>query len=359
MDLILPIVLGALVLASFVIAYMSSKTWQVYQAVLVVFIFLGTVAFFILGARTLATHKSWGELVGNMEREIQTNEQQTLELRGRDQNAQGQNVPGVIPQLKQTLEILVSNRGGVMYDVAVDNVKDGVAQLTLKAPEHGLVPNSVLFAFDGTPAAESGRYLGEFKVVTAAEGNPSVQITPNLPLTESQSQRLAAAKGPLTLYATMPIDNPALFAELDDPTRQTLLPKDSLVEYANRERKLRDYQLFFHDNYVQTSLITDAISKLNSNIERTNAAAEETRREIAYRESEKTSLAADLEKFRLEVQAIATYQKSLENLFAKVRQSLKSTYAENRRLNTALTVAQLKAAEAINARTDLPSVATP
>ena len=41
-----------------------------------------------------------------------------LELRGRDQNAQGQIVLGLIPQLKQTLEILVSNRGGVMYDVA-------------------------------------------------------------------------------------------------------------------------------------------------------------------------------------------------------------------------------------------------
>jgi chromosome segregation ATPase len=201
--------------------------------------------------------------------------------------------------------------------------------------------------------------LGEFKVVAATEGNPAVQIAPNLPLTESQSARLAAAKGPLTLYATMPIDNPALFAELDDAARQSMLPKESLADYANRERKLRDYQLFFHDNYVQTSLISDAISKLNSNIERTNSAAEETRREIAYREGEKTNLAADLEKFQLEVRAISAYQKSLEDLFAKVRQSLKSTYAENRKLATALTVAQLQAAEAINARTDIPSAATP
>ena len=346
-------------LASFFIAYMSSKTWPVYQTVLVAFVFLGTVAFFILGARTLATHKSWGELVRRMEQEIQTNEQQLLELRGRDQNAQGHSVPGVIPQLEQTLEILVANRGGVMYDVAVDNVKDGVAQLTLKAPEHGLVPNTVLFAFDGTPASEAGRHLGEFKVVTAAEGNPSVQIAPNLPLTESQSQRLASDKGPLTLYATMPIDNPAVFTELDDATRRTLLPKESLAEYANRERKLRDYQLFFHDNYLQTSLISDAISKLNSNIQRTEAAAAETRREIGYRETEKTSLASDLEKFRFEVQAIAAYQKSLEGVYAKVRQSLKDTYAENRKLATALTVAQLKAAEAINARTDISASVAP
>ena len=49
MELIFPIVLGALVLASFFIAYMSSKTWPAYQAVLVAFIFLGTLAFFVLG----------------------------------------------------------------------------------------------------------------------------------------------------------------------------------------------------------------------------------------------------------------------------------------------------------------------
>ena len=57
--------------------------------------------------------------------------------------------------------------------------------------------------------------------------------------------------------------------------------------------------------------------------------------------------------------AIASYQKSLEELFAKVRQSLRATYAENRKLVTALTVAQLKAAEAINARTDIPSATAP
>ena len=71
MDLILPIVLGVLILASFFVAYMSAKTWQVYQVVLVVFIFLGTVAFFYLGARTLATHKAWGELVLDLEQKIQ------------------------------------------------------------------------------------------------------------------------------------------------------------------------------------------------------------------------------------------------------------------------------------------------
>ena len=268
-------------------------------------------------------------------------------------------MPGIIPQLRQTLEILVSNRGGVLYDVAVDNVKDGVAQLTLKAPEHGLVPNTVLFAFDGTAPAEGGRYLGEFKVVTAAEGNPSVQISPNLPLTEGQAQRFANAKGPLTLYATMPIDNPARFAELDDATRQSLLPKESLAEYAKLDRKLRDYEQFFHENYVQVSLLNDAISKLNSNIQRTEAATTETRREIAYREGEKTNLQADLEKFRYEAQAIAAYQKSLEDLYAKVRQSLKNTYQENRKLAAALTVAQLQAAEAINAGTEAPSPASP
>lgn len=359
MDLILPIVLGLMILASFFVAYMSAKTWPIYQAVLVAFILLGTVAFFYLGARTLATHKAWGELVRRLEQETQTAQQQTLELVGGEQNAQGQPVEGVIPQLKHELEILVSNRGGALFDVAVDSVKDGVAQLTLGSPEHGLVPNMVLFAFDGLPLAEGGRYLGEFKVVAAAEDSPAVQIAPNLPLTEEQSKRLGAAKGPWNLYTSMPIDNGALFAALDEPTRAALLPKESQAEYADRERKLRDYELFFHDHFVQASLLDDAIRKTSSNIERTEAAAKETAREIAYREAEKTNLQADLEKFRYEARAIADYEKSLETMFAGVRQSLKTAYFDNRKLAAALTDAQLNAAEAIDRRTALPPVGTP
>ncbi len=360
MDLILPIILGLMILGSFFVAYMSAKTWQVYQVVLVVFIFVGTVVFFYMGARTLATHKAWGELVRRLDQETQTAQAQTIELLGGEQNAQGQAVEGIVPRLKQTLEVLVSNRGGVLYDVVLDGVKDGVLQLTLKSADHGLVPDTVFFVFDGPAVAEGGRYLGEFKVVAAEAGKPNVEIAANLPLTDSQLKRLAAAKSPLAMYSTMPIDNAALFADMDEAGRQALLPKESLAEFAGRERKLRDYELLFHENFVQRALVNDAISKITSNIQRTEAAAQETDREIAFRDTEKTNLRADLEKFQYEVRAIADYQKTLEDMYAKLRQSLKVTYVNNNKLAADLTAAQLKAAAAIDERTKVPSAtATP
>ena len=359
MDMILPIILGAMILASFIVAYMSAKTWQVYQVVLVVFIFLGTVTFFYMGARTLATHKSWGELVRRLERETSSAEQQALELVGGEQNAQGQAVEGELPQLRKELAMLVGARGGALFNVAVDSVKDGTAQLSFKTPDHGLIPNMVLFAFDEVSVADGGSYLGEFKVVTAAEASPTVQIAPNLPLTDSQLQRLAAAKGPWTLYSTMPIDNPVLFAGFDDATRQSLLPKESLTEFADGQRKLRDYELFFHESFVQRSLLNDLISTTTNNIQRTEAAVQETNREIGYRDAEKVSLKSDLEKFQYEVQAIANYQKALEAKLAEVRQSLKATYLANNKLAAALTAGQMRAAEEIDQRTESPADSTP
>jgi hypothetical protein len=352
MELLVPILLGVIILASFFIAYLSAQSWPVYQVVLVVFVLLGGVVFFYLGARTLATHKSWGEKVALLEKQIQEEEQKRLELVGGDQNLTGQFQPGVIPKLQRELEVLVSDRGGALYDVPVESVKDGTAQLTFKGPDHGLVPNSVVFVFDQVAPAEGGRYLGEFKVVTAAENSPAVQIAPNLPLTAAQAKRLATSKGPWTLYSTMPIDDAELFAGMDEATRGALVPKESLAEYANKERKLRDYETFFRENYVQRSLINDAIEKTTSNVQRTEAAVEETKREIAYRTTEKGSLQADLEKFQLESREIATYRKTLEGMLTSVRGKLKATYLENRAKAAELTNWQLKAAEEIDRRSD-------
>ena len=82
MALVLEILFGVAILASFFVAYMSAKTWPIYQAVLVAFLFLGSVAFFYLGARTLATHRYWRNQVKARETELLGLEGQLLALRG-------------------------------------------------------------------------------------------------------------------------------------------------------------------------------------------------------------------------------------------------------------------------------------
>jgi hypothetical protein len=353
MALVLEILLGVAILASLVVAYFSARTWPIYQVVLVAFVFLGAVAFFYLSARTLATHKSWRELVERTEAELKRLEDDTRVLsQGGELDDKGVPNPKGNRQLRQDLQKLAIDRGGVIYDVAVEGVKDGTLQLALKSAAHGLVPGSVVFAFASAPLQEGGRYLGEFKVLAVGDDTTKVQVGPNVPLTEAQSQRMAATKGPLTLYMNMPVDDAAVFAGLDAATREALLPAASQPVHASAERKLYDYEQIFHENFVQRSLLQDAINKLTSNIQRMTAATQEAEKEAAYRESEKTNLAADLQRFEHERQAIAQYLEGLTRFFEQLRETMKDTFLANRSMAAALTAAQVRAADQIDRRSD-------
>ena len=351
MALVLEILLGAMILASFFVAYMSAKTWRIDQVVLLVFVFLAAVAFFYLGARTLATHRGWGQVIAQKQSELDALENQAKQLdEGGGQDASGKPLKG-IRVLRQDLEKMAVERGGVLYDVEVTGVKEGVVQLTFKTNDHGLVPNTVLFVFDQTPVAEGGRYRGEFKVVALVPDSPTVQVAPNLPLTPAEMQQLAGVKGPWTLYATMPIDDPATFASLDDQARAALLPKSSVAEFAKADRELRDYEGFFHESYVQRTLLADIIDKTTANIKRTEDDTKLANDEIAFRQGEKTDLQSDLSRFQGELKTIAGYQGTLGKVYQEVRESLKATFLAAKQRATELTVLQGKAAEEINQRT--------
>ncbi len=347
MALVLEILLGVLILASIGIAFLSARNWPIYQAVLVVFIMIGSAVFFYLGARTLATHNAWGKYVKERQDELARIESDTRNLV--DGVPESPGVPAVkgLKQLQADLEKLIVNRGGALFEVAVEGVKDGVVQVKFAGPTHGLVPGNIVFAFDEAPKDQGGRYRGEFKVESVSEDGTSVSLAPNLPLSETQANELAAVKGPWTLYASMPVDDAAVFAGLDDAARQALVP-ESAAEFASLERPLRDYETFFHESFVQQSLLKDAINKTNSDLTRTADAAKRANDEITYRTAESGNLRSDLEKFQHEEKVIAAYQQSLVEKFQQVRESLKATYAKNKQLAAQVTAAQLKAAEQIN-----------
>jgi hypothetical protein len=391
MSYLLLAILALAIIGSFAAAYKSSQTWPVHQVVVVELIFLASVAFFYLAARTLNTHKYYREQVRAEKDNLARLESQLLPLRG-GMSPQGQVVAGEVPELKHRLAMLTRTRGGVYYNVSADSIKDDVVQLTLRPPgekgpvptapgqpapvepepeepaatqqpaapfKHGLIPDMVVFAFDAKPISAGGRYLGEFKVVAAPENSPAVQISPFLPLNESQRKNLeAAVGGTWTLYTAMPTDNAKAFAEMDDAARQALLPPESVAEYAQADRKLRDYLLFFHENHVESSLLRDSIAKTTTNIERTQFATNEAAAEAKFREGEKGKLQADLEKFQFEVQAIANYEKSLEQLLTQVHARLKATYIENRRAAMTLTREQFKAQQEIDRRTSAAAQAS-
>lgn len=352
MGTVLEIFLLLVVLSSFFLAYMSSKTWRVYLVVIVEFVFLAAVTFSYMAVRTLKTQRSWREAEIAWRAAVDKVEKQNLDLEA-GKEEQNRLVEDGIEQLKAELHQLANDRGSAWFDVSPERILDsGVCTLAVESPDpHEIVPKTVLFVFDQEKAESGGQYLGEFKVTKAAAKSKTIEIEPNLPLSDAQRGRLKKTKGKWALYAMMPVDNAELFAGMDEAERQKLVPKASLKEFANKKRTLRDYEYFFHENMLECELIDDGIVKTKTDLERTLAAEKKAQEEIAYRKSEKADLAADLEKFRYERQAATKYAQTLQEKAKTLKDELTAALAAIARDAEQLNQLQLKAAEEINRRT--------
>ena len=112
----------------------------------------------------------------------------------------------------------------------------------------GIAAGDVLFAFDELDVQKGGRYLGEFKVTAANDGEKSAQLTPVFPMTEIEVRQLEGAIGGdhnRALYAIMPVDREDAFADPDEQAKRATLPEASAADYLAKESPLRNYQYFF------------------------------------------------------------------------------------------------------------------
>ena len=265
--------------------------------------------------------------------------------------------PG-IEQLQAELHRAVVGRGTVWLSVNAGTIdpKTGVGELTIEGPvPHDIVSKMILFAFQKQSSAEGGKYLGEFKVTKGDGKTKTIEIAPNLPLTDQDRQRLSQAKGPWTLYAVMPVDDAKLYAAMTPDERRTLFPEKSpegLAEYANPERPLRDYEYFFHKNSDERALLSATIATTQDNLRRIETAQKAADEDVKYRQGEKVALSADREKFLYEQKAIHAYFQSLQKKLTEVRadwtNSLSATIQTARKIQRI----QIKAAEEIDRATD-------
>ncbi len=357
MGTVLEIFVLLLILASFFLAYMGAKTWRIYQVILAWMVFAASITFFYLGARTLKTHQSWRSAVQSWEKAVDEVQKENSRLREGVESGAEIVEPG-IEQLTAELHRAVLDRGTVWFSAKVDKIdpQTGVGELTIEEPQpHDIVANMVLFVFEQETAAKGGRYLGEFKVTKGDGIAKTIEIAPNLPLTDQDRQRLRQAKETWALYAIMPVDNGKLFAAMTPEERKELLPGKSpegLEEYASGERTLRDYEYFFHQNSVERELLAKTIATTQENVKRVEAGRQETEKEISFRQGEQVALSADREKFQFEQKAIHTYLESLEKQFDQVEAQWKASFAAAVRAARGIQRIQIKAAEQIDRLTD-------
>ena len=344
-----------LVSLSILLAYMGWRTWHIANTILAVGILWSSMFFFYLAARVLHTHKAWGIAVRNLEGQVRTAKAETQLLQEGDR-AKGQ--IGV-REARSRLTQLIVTRGHVWYGVTVDKRDPQTAGATVTVPAptpHLIVPKMVVFAFEPGNADNPGRYVGEFHVTDVKD--KTAELAPALTLTDDERQLLAQSNGPWTLYGMMPVDDPRVYAALNDAQKQKL-PAELAAELINPKRpleKLTDFALLFQQLQARKVLLTDAIQKTEAAIARTENAIKETNQDIAIRQKERENLAADLKRFQYELQVIAAYEKTITQQVSNLQKATNVSSATAQALAAELTVRQLKAAAEINRRTLAPAV---
>ena len=380
------IALLILILASFVIAFFSARTWHWGHVLVVLGIFLSTLGFFILAAETLRINAVLRSQVNNLQRDL-------TDVQARNEALdKGTEDPGLITQLRNEevripgeelrslnelehqLLLKTRERGRLWRNVTPTNVdpQTGVVQIAVERPTPaGFKSESVVALFeqgepqlpgpDGTP--RGAQYLGEFRV-TQADAQ-TARLEPVLSMDNFERQRLAQSRGPWIMYDTMPADRHQIFAGMsedelkqklppqsveeylrhgkpagpdDEPLRQAgfdetgkRLPPDQLGQAARRlyQRRLRDYAEEFDELARRRTMLSvdiEAVQKDNERLKTALASAEELK---SYREEDLRKLNIDLEGVKKERDAIEQHLAKLQQNLARGRQLLAETLQHN------------------------------
>lgn len=258
---------------------------NIWNKILVGFIFVAAVPFFYLAARALKTHQYWGSQayglqhvlrlyeaynetcenggeVDTLDEELQQaeadlgqiqqagrlNEEIRLRVEAREQKVQKltaakpltpQSVG--IRQLKVLLHELLVDRGRVWHNCSPQQVALGKdpqtgeqtvqVSLTTDLPDpHGIAVQTVLFIFEEAEPQKGGSYLGQFTVTDAPGKN--LQLRPSMRLDARELKRLQASKGPWALYELMPADQHEVLTELSEGQLRAMLPDSTEEEYV-------------------------------------------------------------------------------------------------------------------------------
>ncbi|MCO6043992.1 hypothetical protein NG895_08735 [Aeoliella sp. ICT_H6.2] len=256
------LVLGLLLVLSFVACYFCSKYWHWSHVLLTETVFLLSLAFFILAGEVFRIQRLYGEANAKNQRQIEQLEPQVAALKFGTENQQiiGQLEGAEIPvQMSETsseddvprmlsvrdlahdLGMVSRVRGRVWRDVSIENVDPATVTFTLSIPApspHGIANDTILYVFeqgDAQPRNQNGpQYIGDFRVTNT--GDQQIQVQPASQFDQRAMERLQKTRGPWIMYENMPVDQHPegileILAGTTDEQLQQLLPSESVEEY--------------------------------------------------------------------------------------------------------------------------------
>jgi hypothetical protein len=396
-------VLIGLTLASFVIAFLSARTWHWGYVVVVELIFLATFGFFLLASEVVRINAVFRGQLNKDQKQLETVEAQNNALQnGSADNSiigqlsgqeppvktakddQGNEKIDSIADLDHELLIATRLRGRIWTILKPSRPNAQTGAVTVPTPP-GIKPQTVVFLFDNgapQPPAANGtprgpQYLGEFTVTQV--GPQQTTLQPVLPLDEFERRRLAASPGPWIIYESMPLDRHEIFAGKTDPQLQQLLPKKSVNEYIRDgkpatadddpvrvvgfdengkplppgdiskaakklyQRRLRDYAAEFDELARRRIAMATEADAIKKDIDRLTLAEEAAKKIQAFRENERTKLTSDLAGITKERTAIEKHLAEVNKLLARARQLTADLMSRNDQMAAELAARQLQA----------------
>lgn len=266
--LIITIVLGVLTLAVLVLAFFASKFWHWAHVLVLVAFYFSVVGYSLLAARSLGARLQYQEQQSKALADLDTaqhvndallrgTEDRSLMTKLRVELPEGANEIDGVVQLGHEFRMLNRMRGRVWrnatpitdVDTETGAVSIGVpvpvqpadgetaeAEAPAGLPSLGLQPGAIVYVFeqgplDGVEGGEPREYLGEFRVEDTQNREATLVPLDQLTLDPYAAERLIESDGPWIVYESMPADDRALFASLEEERLRALLPEATIEEY--------------------------------------------------------------------------------------------------------------------------------
>lgn len=272
------------------------------------------------------------------------------------------------------LHNVLIDRGRVWYNCRPEKVDSKSGKVALIVDELSLsqiAPKMTLFVFEENNIEDKGRYLGQFKVAGVVNEKSMVGLEPAMKMDQRELKRLVRAKagGPWIMYEIMPADKHALFADLSNAKKQTLLPAPSVQAYlahgkpAKAEelqgcvikdgkyaRRLRDYEVLFGEYHRQRHAMADQMQAGLRDLRFAQASQTDAKKQVLFRQNEIDELKTELAKSENERDAVTKHFGVLTEKAAAFEKEVERIIASNRATAAQIAKIQLDATRRIDER---------
>ncbi|MGA2799361.1 MAG: hypothetical protein ABSE63_17400 [Thermoguttaceae bacterium] len=328
------------------------------------------LVFFYMSARMLKTQKNWSVKAEQYAKKISDlqNEDKITEEGG---DVGGQFQPG-IEQVRAELNKLTVDRQRVWYkcdpQVSVNRqTHTATVKVTIDQPNPGIANKSILYVFEDVPAAQQGRFLGEFKVTAVAD--KQITLEPAFVLTPADEKKLAEAKKPWNLYDSLPHDNHEILGQLNEQDKKTMLPADSAEEYiedgkpapqgapagniadGKYARQLRDYSYLFDVYRMKITELVDREQSAMRDKQMVEDTLADAKLQVQFWQKQGTVVKALVAEMVRQRDAVAAHLDKLQKKIAEAKAAITELIKNNKAMAGQIAKIQLDATRRIDERT--------